>query len=38
MTDVQASLGLRQLPRLDEWIGRRAELWDRYDSELADSR
>ncbi len=35
MTDVQASLGLRQLPRLDEWIGRRAELWNRYDSELA---
>ena len=35
MTDVQASLGLRQLPRLDEWIDRRAELWDRYDIELA---
>lgn len=35
MTDVQASLGLRQLPRLDEWIGRRAELWDRYDGQLA---
>jgi dTDP-4-amino-4,6-dideoxygalactose transaminase len=36
MTDVQASLGLRQLPRLDEWIHRRAELWDRYDGALAD--
>ena len=35
MTDVQASLGLRQLPCLDEWIARRAELWDRYDIELA---
>jgi dTDP-4-amino-4,6-dideoxygalactose transaminase len=35
MTDVQASLGLRQLPRLDEWIDRRAELWDRYDAQLA---
>jgi dTDP-4-amino-4,6-dideoxygalactose transaminase len=34
MTDVQASLGLRQLPRLDEWIDRRAELWDRYGAEL----
>jgi dTDP-4-amino-4,6-dideoxygalactose transaminase len=34
MTDVQASLGLRQLPRLDEWIDRRAELWNRYDTEL----
>ena len=27
MTDVQASLGLHQLPRLDAWIDRRAELW-----------
>jgi dTDP-4-amino-4,6-dideoxygalactose transaminase len=36
MTDVQAALGLHQLPRLDEWIDRRAELWDRYDQLLAD--
>jgi dTDP-4-amino-4,6-dideoxygalactose transaminase len=35
MTDVQASLGLRQLPRLDAWIDRRAELWERYDDLLA---
>jgi dTDP-4-amino-4,6-dideoxygalactose transaminase len=35
MTDVQASLGLHQLPRLDRWIDRRAELWERYD-ELLD--
>jgi dTDP-4-amino-4,6-dideoxygalactose transaminase len=35
MTDVQAALGLHQLPRLDEWIDRRAELWERYDSLLA---
>ena len=35
MTDVQASLGLHQLPRLDRWIDARAELWDRYDAELA---
>ncbi len=34
MTDVQASLGLRQLPRLDEWIDRRAELWESYDAAL----
>jgi len=34
MTDVQASLGLRQLPRLDEWIDLRAQLWDRYDAAL----
>lgn len=35
MTDVQASLGLHQLPRLDEWIDRRAQLWERYDALLA---
>jgi dTDP-4-amino-4,6-dideoxygalactose transaminase len=35
MTDVQAALGLHQLPRLDEWIDRRAELWERYDELLA---
>jgi len=35
MTDVQAALGLTQLPRLDGWIDRRAELWERYD-ELLD--
>ncbi len=35
LTDVQAALGLHQLPQLDGWIERRAELWDRYD-ELLD--
>jgi dTDP-4-amino-4,6-dideoxygalactose transaminase len=35
MTDVQAALGLHQLPRLDGWIERRAELWERYDERLA---
>jgi dTDP-4-amino-4,6-dideoxygalactose transaminase len=34
MTDVQAAVGLHQLPRLDDWIDRRAELWDRYDELL----
>lgn len=34
MTDVQAALGLHQLPRLDRWIDRRAELWERYDALL----
>ncbi len=34
MTDVQAALGLHQLPRLDAWIARRAELWARYDELL----
>ncbi|MBN8868932.1 MAG: DegT/DnrJ/EryC1/StrS aminotransferase family protein [Solirubrobacterales bacterium] len=36
MTDVQAALGIHQLPRLDRWIDRRAEIWDSYDRDLAD--
>jgi dTDP-4-amino-4,6-dideoxygalactose transaminase len=36
MTDVQAALGLHQLPKLEAWIDRRAELWERYDELLAD--
>jgi dTDP-4-amino-4,6-dideoxygalactose transaminase len=35
MTDVQAAVGLHQLPHLDRWIERRAELWDHYDALLA---
>lgn len=34
MTDVQAAVGLHQLPRLEEWIDRRAALWERYDALL----
>jgi dTDP-4-amino-4,6-dideoxygalactose transaminase len=34
MTDVQAAVGMHQLPRLDEWIELRAELWERYDALL----
>jgi dTDP-4-amino-4,6-dideoxygalactose transaminase len=36
MTDVQAALGLHQLPRLSEWIECRAEQWRFYDDALAD--
>lgn len=36
MTDIQAALGIHQLPRLDDWIDRRAELWERYDDLLED--
>ena len=36
MTDVQASLGLHQLPRLDGWIDDRARVWEHYDTLLAD--
>jgi dTDP-4-amino-4,6-dideoxygalactose transaminase len=35
MTDVQAAIGLHQLPQLDGWIERRTELWERYDHLLA---
>ena len=34
MTDVQAALGLVQLPQLDGWIDLRAAQWDRYDAAL----
>ena len=36
MTDVQAALGIRQLPKLDAWIERREQLWAAYDELLAD--
>jgi dTDP-4-amino-4,6-dideoxygalactose transaminase len=36
MTDVQASVGLHQLARLDAWLDHRAELWERYDALLAE--
>jgi dTDP-4-amino-4,6-dideoxygalactose transaminase len=35
MTDVQAAMGLHQLPRLDAWIDARAGIWQRYDERLA---
>ena len=35
MTDMQAALGIHQLPRLDAWIDRRVELWERYDELLS---
>ncbi|HEX3976519.1 MAG TPA: DegT/DnrJ/EryC1/StrS aminotransferase family protein [Solirubrobacteraceae bacterium] len=34
MTDIQAALGVIQLPQLDGWIQRRRELWERYDELL----
>src|SRR5205807_2788234 len=34
MTDVQAAVGLHQLPQLDSWIERRAHLWARYNEML----
>ena len=36
MMDLQASLGLRQLDKVETYWGRRAEIWERYMAELAD--
>jgi dTDP-4-amino-4,6-dideoxygalactose transaminase len=36
MTDLSASIGLHQLPRLEAWTERRAHLAARYDRLLAD--
>ncbi|HEX2028781.1 MAG TPA: DegT/DnrJ/EryC1/StrS family aminotransferase [Nitriliruptorales bacterium] len=36
MTDVQASLGLHQLPRVGENHAHREQIWDRYDAAFAD--
>ena len=34
LTDLQAALGIHQLPRLDAGIERRTQLWNRYDELL----
>jgi dTDP-4-amino-4,6-dideoxygalactose transaminase len=31
MMDIQASLGIHQLPRLENYLKRREEIWHRYD-------
>jgi dTDP-4-amino-4,6-dideoxygalactose transaminase len=36
MMDLQAAIGLHQLPRIERWWQRREELWRRYEGELAD--
>lgn len=35
MTELQAALGVSQLPRLDDYVARRHELARRYDAKLA---
>jgi dTDP-4-amino-4,6-dideoxygalactose transaminase len=35
LTDLAASLGLAQLPRLHAWLERRAQVWARYQEALA---
>ena len=34
MPDINAAIGLMQLPRIEEWLTRREEIWDRYAREL----
>jgi dTDP-4-amino-4,6-dideoxygalactose transaminase len=36
MMDLQAAIGLHQLPRVERWWLRRREVWQRYDAELAE--
>lgn len=36
MMDLQAGLGLHQLPRLDDRLRRREEIWHRYDEAFGD--
>ncbi len=36
MTDMQASLGLVQLAKIEAWLERRNEIWRRYDDAFAD--
>ena len=36
MTDMQAALGIHQLPRIDQYLARRNEIWQHYDAAFAD--
>jgi dTDP-4-amino-4,6-dideoxygalactose transaminase len=36
MMDIQAAIGLHQLPRVKCWLQRRNEIWQRYDEAFAD--
>lgn len=36
LTDLQASLGIHQLPRIGKYLKRREEIWKRYDEAFAD--
>jgi dTDP-4-amino-4,6-dideoxygalactose transaminase len=35
MMDLQAAIGIHQLPRVERWLERRAEIWRRYDRAFA---
>jgi dTDP-4-amino-4,6-dideoxygalactose transaminase len=36
MTDLQAAMGIHQLPRVDGYWERRREIWERYDQAFGD--
>ena len=36
LTDLQAAIGLCQLPHIEAWLKRREAIWQRYDTALAD--
>lgn len=36
MMDLQAAIGLHQLPHVEAWLRRREEIWQRYDEAFAD--
>lgn len=36
LTDLQAAIGLSQLPHIEEWLLRREAIWKRYDEAFAD--
>lgn len=36
LTDLQAAIGLQQLPHIETWLERRDAIWRRYDDAFAD--
>ncbi len=36
MMDIQASIGIHQMKRVDQYLKRREEIWERYDTAFAD--
>ncbi|MDD5557014.1 MAG: DegT/DnrJ/EryC1/StrS aminotransferase family protein [bacterium] len=36
MMDIQAAIGIHQLPRIGRYLGRREEIWRRYDEAFRD--
>ncbi len=36
MMDLQAAIGIHQLPRIERWLERRAQIWKRYDAAFHD--